>query len=44
MTQIIVDIPDDLAAKIYDAIMCGVATNVDDVVRKALRFFLGGKS
>jgi len=43
MTQITFDIPDDLIAKIDDAVVYSIAENQDQVVIKALRFFLGGR-
>jgi len=43
MTQMIVDIPDDLIAKIDDAVVRSIAENQDQVIIKALRFYLGGR-
>jgi len=43
MKQITADIPDDMCVKIDDAIACSIAENEGDMIRKALRFFLGGE-
>jgi len=43
MKQITAEIPDEMETRINDAIVCGLAEDAGDLVRKALRFFLGGE-
>ncbi|GAI61766.1 unnamed protein product [marine sediment metagenome] len=41
MKQITVEIRDDLYARVTEAILCGLAENEGDAIRKALMFYFG---